>query len=60
VFADFASYVGIQEQVERTFVDADRWTRMAIHNVAAMGRFSSDTTIAGYARDIWRVPLRQE
>jgi starch phosphorylase len=26
---------------------------MAIRNVAASGRFSSDRTIAEYARDIW-------
>jgi hypothetical protein len=29
------------------------WNRKAILNVAASGRFSSDRTIAEYARDIW-------
>jgi glucan phosphorylase len=31
------------------------WTRRAIANVAASGRFGSDRTIKEYAREIWRV-----
>jgi starch phosphorylase len=56
VLADFAAYRDCQRRVEAAFADPDTWTRMSIANVAHMGRFSSDTTIAGYARDIWRVP----
>src|SRR5690606_11906115 len=37
--------------------DAASWTRKSILNVAHMGRFSSDQTIRGYARDIWAVPI---
>jgi glycogen phosphorylase len=34
---------------------------MAILNIAASGSFSSDRTIAQYARDIWRVtPCQME
>lgn len=32
-----------------------KWLEMAIHNVASSGKFSSDRTIADYARDIWNV-----
>lgn len=53
--ADFAPYVEAQENVGRAFRDRDRWTRMAILNVARMGKFSSDRTIAEYAREIWNV-----
>jgi starch phosphorylase len=57
VLADFAAYRACQERVEATFRDEETWTRMSILNVAGMGRFSSDATIAGYARDIWKVPV---
>jgi glycogen phosphorylase len=57
VLADFPAYAAAQRDVETTFVDTERWTQMAWHNIAGMGRFSSDATIAGYARDIWRVPV---
>ncbi len=57
VLADYSAYAKAQIDVEAAFVDADRWARMAWKNVAAMGRFSSDKTIEGYARDIWRVPV---
>lgn len=33
--------------------NAREWTRMVIRNVAASGKFSSDRTIAQYAREIW-------
>ncbi len=31
------------------------WLKMALMNVAASGKFSSDRTIAQYAREIWGV-----
>ena len=29
------------------------WAKMCLHNIASSGKFSSDRTIAEYARDIW-------
>jgi starch phosphorylase len=55
LLADYASYVACQGRVATTFRDPRSWWRMAILNVARMGRFSSDRTIRDYAREIWRV-----
>ena len=53
--ADFTPYVEAQEKAGNTFRDRGRWTRMAILNVARMGKFSSDRTVTEYAREIWGV-----
>ncbi len=55
VLADFAAYLAIQEEVEKAYLDEDRWTRMAILNVARTGKFSSDRTIREYAEQIWGI-----
>jgi starch phosphorylase len=63
VLADFLSYASCQRSVEVAYRDTAGWMRRAILNVARVGRFSSDHTIVGYARDVWgaQVPgLRRE
>ena len=54
LLADFASYAECQQRVEQAFLDKERWTKMAILNVARMGKFSSDRTIREYAEQIWK------
>src|SRR4051812_16809770 len=54
LLADFASYAECQERVSKAFLDQDQWTRMAILNIAHMGKFSSDRTIRQYAEEIWK------
>ena len=54
LLADFASYADCQKRVEEAYRDKERWTRMAILNVARMGKFSSDRTIREYAEEIWK------
>lgn len=39
----------------KAFRDRDRWTRMAILNVARCGFFSSDRTMRQYCEEIWNV-----
>jgi starch phosphorylase len=53
VLADFEAYRDCQERVCRAYRDRDTWTRMAILNVARMGKFSSDRTIREYNNEIW-------
>jgi len=55
VLADYRPYVQCQEDVGRTFMQSEDWTRRSILNAAGMGRFSSDRTVAEYARGIWGV-----
>lgn len=51
--ADFTAYVTAQDLVSETYTDQAKWARMAIMNIASAGKFSSDRTIAEYAREIW-------
>jgi starch phosphorylase len=61
LLADYQSYVDCQERVSEAFKDYENWTRMSILNVARMGKFSSDRTIAEYCKEIWKVePLSIE
>ncbi len=55
VLADYEEYVRCQEEVARVYRDQNEWTRRSILSSAGMGKFSSDRSIAEYARDIWNV-----
>jgi len=52
---DFEPYSECQKKVDAAFRQESRWAKMAILNTARMGKFSSDRTIAEYARDIWKI-----
>jgi glycogen phosphorylase len=63
ILADFISYEEAQSKVEIAYRDRDRWTKMAILNVARAGKFSSDRTICEYNDEIWHavpVPIQAE
>jgi len=51
--ADLQSYLAVDQKLVDLYANQDAWAHMAILNVAASGRFSSDRTIAEYATEIW-------
>jgi starch phosphorylase len=53
--ADLKSYSEAHARLGELYQDHEAWTRKAILNIAASGKFSSDRTIAEYAREIWQV-----
>jgi starch phosphorylase len=53
--ADLTSYAQAHQRLGELHADPEAWTRQAILNIATSGRFSSDRTIAEYAREIWNV-----
>lgn len=52
---DLPSYLDAQDEVDKSYKDQARWTKMAILSVAGAGKFTSDRTIDEYAKDIWGV-----
>jgi starch phosphorylase len=53
--ADLRSYLEVDRELVELYAEPEEWTRKAILNVAGAGKFSSDRTIAQYAREIWDV-----
>ena len=56
VCADFDHYNATQDMVSKAYKNKTEWAKKSIINVARSGKFSSDRTIAEYAKDIWGVP----
>jgi starch phosphorylase len=51
--ADLKSYSEAHARLGELYTDQEGWSRKAILNIAASGKFSSDRTIADYAKEIW-------
>jgi starch phosphorylase len=59
LMADYPLYTACQDQVAETWKNPAEWNRIAILNVARMGKFSSDRSIQEYCERIWKVkPFR--
>ncbi len=52
---DFRSYADTQDRISETYKDEEKWTKMALLNIANVGKFSSDRTIQEYVDDIWHL-----
>ncbi len=55
VMQDFADYRKVRESIDEAFEDRLGWARKAWMNIANAGKFTSDRTIAQYAKEIWRI-----
>ncbi len=55
ILKDLESYYQAQKKVEALYQKPDQWAEYAIHNIAGMGTFSSDTSIKNYAEKIWNI-----
>ena len=61
LMADFRSYIDTQYRADEHYRNAKKWRRSALINIANMGFFSSDRSIADYCRDIWFIkPLTEK
>jgi starch phosphorylase len=52
--ADLKSYSEAHARLGELYTDQEGWSRKIVINIAASGKFSSDRTIAEYAKDIWQ------
>lgn len=50
---DLQSYAEAQKRVEELYRQPNVWAEYAIHNIAGMGKFSTDNSIANYCEKIW-------
>lgn len=56
VLGDFDAYRTTKDKMAADyFADRLHWARMCWVNICESGRFSSDRTIADYARDVWKL-----
>lgn len=53
VLKDLESYCSTQKKVEELFLNPNLWAKYAIHNIASMGKFSTDCSIVNYCNLIW-------
>ena len=53
VLRDLLQYYETQKKVEELFTQPLVWAKYCIHNMAAMGSFSTDESIHNYAKLVW-------
>jgi len=59
VLKDYASYCEVRRKAGETWLNHEKWNRMALLNIAGSGKFSSDRTIGEYASEIWKIKPRK-
>ncbi len=52
---DFLPYCDTKLKINKDYNSEDEFARKCLMNIANAGKFSSDRTIMGYAKDIWKI-----
>lgn len=52
---DLDAYMKARKEAYAAYSDQEKWSKMALTNIAMAGFFSSDRTIAQYDQDIWHL-----
>ncbi len=53
ILKDLDSYYNTQLKVEELYSQPQKWAEYALHNIAKMGKFSTDYSIKNYCEKIW-------
>ena len=59
LLADFADYLDAQARVDALYENPAAWAECALRNIAGMGGFSVDRTIAEYVARVWQPDVVQ-
>jgi starch phosphorylase len=54
-FADFNAYREARDRAISDYPNREQWAKKMLINIARSGYFSSDRTVMGYNRDIWKL-----
>jgi starch phosphorylase len=52
---DLPAFIEAQDRVEALYRNPKAWNKASLMNTACAGKFSSDRTIAEYAKEIWHL-----
>jgi starch phosphorylase len=55
ILKDLPAYIEAQNKADALFASPNKWAEYALHNIAGMGKFSSDRAIQEYAKNIWDI-----
>lgn len=56
---DFDDYLRASNEIEKAYLDKEKWNKMALVNIAEAGIFAADRSISDYAHNIWHIaPLK--
>jgi starch phosphorylase len=55
LLADLESFNAQMHEAEKDYLNKEVWNKKAVLNVARIGKFSADRSVAEYAKNIWHI-----